>query len=95
MLWFGIWVVLVLGALAVLGSVLYELFRKGVSLAQEMGAAADLLSRAAEQVERLQRAEADATPAVFQDPVELKRQRRRLRRHRARRLRMRASRAGG
>ncbi|MFP5346530.1 MAG: hypothetical protein ACLGIA_05840 [Actinomycetes bacterium] len=95
MLWFGIWVVLVLGALAVLATVLYDLFRKGVTLAQEMGSAAELLSRAGEQVERLQRAEAERTPAVFQDPVELRRRQRRSRRRRSRGLRMRTTRAGG
>jgi hypothetical protein len=94
-LWFAIWVALVLGALVVLGSVGYVLFRKAMELAREMGKAAELMSRAAEQVERLQRPETDAAPAVFADPHQLRRDRQRLRRHRPRTRRMRASRAGG
>lgn len=95
MLWFLIWAALVVAALAVLGWIGYVLFRKGVALAQEMGEAAELLARAAEQVERLQRPEPDPTPAVFADPHALRRERMHGHRRRGRGRRMRTSRAGG
>ncbi len=81
MLWFFIWLALVIGALAVLGSLTFGLFRKGLELVQEMGEAAELLGRAAEQVERLQRP-ATQKPAVFADPRELRRERERRRKQR-------------
>jgi hypothetical protein len=94
-LWFAIWVVLVLGALAVLGLLALRLFRKGVALAHEMGDAAELLGRAAEQVERLQRPAAQTVPAVFEDPDALRRERQRVRRRGSRGRRMKTTRAGG
>ncbi|HEX5560031.1 MAG TPA: hypothetical protein VFX52_00205 [Nocardioidaceae bacterium] len=81
MLWFFIWLALVIGALVVLGSLAFGLFRKGMELLQEMGEAAELLGQAAEQVERLQRPGAQR-PAVFEDPHELRRERDRRRRQR-------------
>ena len=81
MLWFFIWLALVIGALAVLGSLAFGLFRKGMELVQEMGEAAELLGEAAEQVERLQRPAAHK-PAVFADPHELRRERERRRKQR-------------
>ena len=95
MLWFVIWVALVLGALAVLGWIGYVLFRKGVALVRELGEAADLLARAADQVERLQRPASPSEPAVFADPHELRRARQRARKQRHSRRTMRTSRAGG
>jgi hypothetical protein len=80
-LWFFIWLALVIGALAVLGSLAFGLFRKGMELVQEMGEAAELLGEAAEQVERLQRPAAHK-PAVFADPHELRRERERRRKQR-------------
>jgi hypothetical protein len=94
-LWFAIWVVLVLGALGVLGWLAYRLFRKGLALATELGEAAELLDRAAAQVDRLQRPEVDPEPAVFADPHELRRERDRRRRRQGGRRTMRATRAGG
>lgn len=93
--WFVIWVALTVAALAVLGWIGYVLFRKGVALVRELGEAAELLGRAADQVERLQRPASTAEPAVFADPHELRRARQRARKHRHSRRTMRTSRAGG
>ncbi|GAB2673288.1 hypothetical protein [Thalassiella azotivora] len=95
MLWFAIWTVLVLGALVVLGLLAYRLVRKGLVLVTQVGEAAELLDRAAAQVERLQRAEQAPEPAVFADPHELRRERDRRRRGARPRRTMRATRAGG
>jgi hypothetical protein len=74
-LWFLVWTVLVGLALALLGWLAYGVFRKGVALVREMGEAAELLGRAAEQAERLGAARAEPEPAVFSDPHQLRRER--------------------
>lgn len=85
MLWFLVWSLLVLLAAAVLVRLGVSVFRKGVALATEMGEAAELLGRAAEQAERLGDAAPDPEPAVFSDPHQLRRERdRRARRRRHR-----------
>ena len=83
MLWFVVWTVLVVAALATLGLVVRSVFRKGVALVHEMGEAAELLGEAAEQAERLGGPPPDPEPAVFADPHELRRQRRRRDRRRS------------
>ncbi len=94
MLWFAVWAVLVLAAVAVFVSLGRSLWRKGVALLRELGEAGELLARAQEQVDRLQRPDTDPTPAVFADPRALRAERGR-RRARAHGRRMTRSRAGG
>ena len=95
MLWLAVWVVLVLAAVALLGWLGYRVFRKALGVLHELGEAAVLLGEAAEQVERLQRADVPHEPAVFADPHELRRSRQRARKRGTRPRRMRTSRAGG
>ena len=95
MLWVAIWAALVIVAGAVFVAIGLSLWRKGKALVHELTEAAELLAKAQEQVQQLQRAETHATPAVFADPNVLRAERERRRRHRSRRRRMSTSRAGG
>jgi len=72
-LWFLLWTVLVLLAVAVLAWLGWSVFRKGVALVREMGEAAELLGRATEQAERGAAPNTPAEADVFADPHELRR----------------------
>lgn len=95
MLWFAIWAVLVLAAVALFAALGRSLWRKGTALVRELGEAAEVLARAQAQVERLQRPDTDPTPAIFSDPQALRAERERRLRARSPRRRMTTSRAGG
>lgn len=73
MLWFLVWTVLVLFAVAVLASLGWSAFRKGMALVREVGEAAELLGRASEQAERVAAPNAPAEADVFADPHQLRR----------------------
>jgi type II secretory pathway pseudopilin PulG len=94
-LWVVIWAVLVVLAGALFAAIGLSLWRKGKALAHELTEAAELLAKAQEQVQQLQRPQTDPTPAVFADPSVLRAERAHRRRHRSRRRRMSTSRAGG
>jgi hypothetical protein len=89
-IWFGVWTLLVLLAVLVLGRLAWGVFRQGLALVAEMGEAASRLSAIAEAVERIGEDRTPAEPAVFADPVELRRQRDRRRREHRRRSAARA-----
>lgn len=94
MLWFGIWVVLVLGAALMLGRLAWSVFRKGVALVHELGEAGERASAIAAQVERIGQDRGETRIAVFDDPQELRRAHRRRQRDRRRvRVRRRVRRA--
>ena len=76
MLWFLVWVVLVVGAVAVLGLLGWSLFRRGLDLAREISKAAELLGQATAQVERIGDPAPAVEVAVFSDPHALRRSRR-------------------
>lgn len=90
MIWFGVWTLLVLLAVLVLGRLAWGVFQQGVALAGELGEAATRLSAIADQVERIGADSRPAEPAVFADPVELRREHERRQRERRRRARARA-----
>lgn len=73
MLWFLVWTVLVLAAVAVLARLGWSVFRRGTALVREMGEAAEMLGRAAEQAERLSAPKTPAEADVFNDPHQLRR----------------------
>ena len=85
--WVGVFLVLVLGGLAVLGALAWGLVRRGVRVGADLAEAGARLGELAGQVERLPAAPRPA-PAVFDDPAALRRERserlRRLRRARSR-----------
>jgi hypothetical protein len=89
-LWFAVWTVLVVLALLVLGRLAWQVFRKGLAVAEEMGEAADRWSAIAAQIERVGGEAPPQEPAVFADPVRLRSERNR---HRHRRRRAHARRA--
>jgi hypothetical protein len=80
----------VLLAVLVLGRLAWGVFKQGVALVAEMGEAATRLSAIADQVERIGEDSRPVEPAVFADPVELRRERERRQRERRRRARVRA-----
>lgn len=94
MLWFLVWTVLVVLAVVVLGRLAWVVFRKGVALTRELGAASERLSAIAAQVEQLREPREPSEPAVFADPRQLRREReqraKELRRRRARAARRRS-----
>lgn len=94
MLWFVVWTVLVLLAVAVIGRLAWRVFRQGVALVAELGEASERLSAIATQVEQLAETRDQPELAVFEDPRRLRRERDRRdkerRRRRARAARRRA-----
>lgn len=89
MIWFGVWTLLVLLAVLVLGRLAWGVFRQGVALAGELGEAASRLSAIAEQMERIGENRTLAQPAVFTDPAQLRLEQDRRRREHRRRARAR------
>ncbi len=83
MLWFAVWTLLVLAALGVFALLGLSLWRKGVALARELGAAAERLSAVTQRLEEARDAE-PAELAVFADPALLRVERDRARKARAR-----------
>jgi hypothetical protein len=84
--WIGVYLVLVLAALAVLGLLAWGLVKRGIAVAGDLGAAGARLGELAAQVEHLPAPRRES--AVFDDPARLRAERterlRRLRRTRAR-----------
>jgi hypothetical protein len=73
--WTALWVGLVLGALGVFFLVGRSLWRKGMALAGELGAATERLSAVATELGELQQRPDGEDLAVFADPLELRQQR--------------------
>ncbi|WGW13623.1 hypothetical protein LWF01_07660 [Saxibacter everestensis] len=85
-MWVILWTVLVLAALAILAYLGFTLFRKGVTLMEEVADTGEKLAELTDQVEQLGDAsESQAELAIFADPTQL-----RARRIRDRRTKLRA-----
>jgi hypothetical protein len=85
-LWVALWIVLVLGGAAVLGLIGRDVYRKGKALARVAAEDADRLTRAMEplQVAAEELEELRDELAVFADPHELRRERAKAAKRKAR-----------
>ena len=91
--WTLLWVLLVLGSLGVFALLARSLWRKAAALFSEFGTAADRFEAVATQLDALgERVSARQEPAVFADPVQLRRERQAQARRRASDARRRAAR---
>lgn len=87
MIWFALWSVLVVAAAVVVFLLVRRVVRAGLGLVTELGLASQRLSAISAQVDRLGEPATPAAPAIFDDPVELRRARDRRRRAARRRRR--------
>jgi hypothetical protein len=85
-LWVALWIVLVLGGAAVLGLIGRDVYRKGKALARVAAEDADRLTRAMEplQVAAEELEERREELAVFADPDQLRRERAKAAKRKAR-----------
>ena len=85
-LWVTLWVLLVLGGAAVLGLIGRDVYRKGKALARVAAVEADRLTRAMEPLQAAaeELEERREELAVFADPTELRRERAKAAKRKAR-----------